>query len=446
MYKKIIAIILFFSLLPLSVNAEWETGPCLIENWPPDVVRDYIKNIRIIIGNVSKDLSWGGKSGSFKKEFNRWTNRIMAIFNLSTSWWWYFSYFDFYITEPLVDDIPYEVMRDYDMIKNESKYIERHLRKIANQWYYDSEIKDLCKWIEWICNFSSNKASDIISELYTNNEKILEYYRLSILDNKARFSGELNLVPNNFKSEFNKYYNWSTWVSCSGNDGDGGFIWFFKKAWDQIKNIMNWQEMTKEWINEWQEWWNMLLWLDTQDQSYRELEEELLWQELRRQWLSIDSSEKVLGNLRKYNTCIDSDGATFAKCIWENISNRLNPFNESDIKDFNDALWAIEDWFDESMSFFTWENNTSTSLTIKWVSDTIWKNKTTDEIASYLRSTYESQESYIADPELNTQQLIWRLIKMHIDLVKTIEILDGTIEVSEEVCDRQGTGMGRCSY
>lgn len=124
--KKIAILFILFYISCANTVFAWECNKtCKIKDGTPDVITNFITNQRILVNNITGFVNLSQKNLyllilailvlNYKKSF--------SIF-LPESYKWYYSYFNFYVTYPLQNEYVYEIWRDYDLLEQESKWIQ----------------------------------------------------------------------------------------------------------------------------------------------------------------------------------------------------------------------------------------------------------------------------------------------------------------------------------
>lgn len=428
MKKYIILLIVFFTFINQTFSyKEWE---CNINEWSADILKKYIVDLRTVITNVSsslmKEKSQLEKNNWVSKDLSAVKNRLIKAYNLVIDWNWYMSYFNFYVTYSLNSEYVGEIWRDYKKLETESKWIDRYIKMVADKWYSDIVLDKevVCKWVTDCKSWWT--VLEILTSLYNNNEKLMDYYRLSIMWDEKDFDKEFLLVWDNsvFKTEFNKYYNKNTTALCSFNWSEGSF---YKRAFKQIQNISKYQDSMDKWMKEWQEAINLMNWFNDKTRE-RQNERDLLRKELGRQWLSWKASAKILSNLDEYN-----------KNWWFTQNNN---FVSNSVTYFTDSVKYQVDVFNDYIKkeYLNKANkdpkkNPNTNLGRAWDIDknlqtVAWINKKLSELYNLQYQTIWAQENV-------AEKYIWQIIELHEEINTATNIFISTKKKAEKVCDDQ---------
>lgn len=417
-YKKImikkILIICSILIITSHVNA---AGSCLIKDWPSDLLSKYLENNKIVILNITNEIS----SSNIKSD-TKIKDNIIWIFNEIINIEWYVSYFNYYLIFPISNDITKEVKRDYKLLEKEWEWLNKYLKIISKKWY-NIQIKNACKWInEENCNLEWN-ALKIIWELIQNQSYIIDIYRKAVMWNKNINNNNLILVDNVNNKFINdiitNYWNWDNCV-----DSEEGF---FAKISTAIKEIWNYNNKYKDWIKEWTDAIDLLNWSTSTD----ELEKELLTAELARQWIWWKRADAILWNLEKYNknwwySKENNFISNTYRYLWEVIKEEVAKFNINVIDKFNNM------WGDE-------KTKTITSILSDWE-----KVKVNMNIANSVSQIYNSELPYMELWDKNSILIRTDIINMHNNLNNWINTLKKTCEISVKICNDQDSWNWLC--
>ena len=309
----------------------------------------------------------------------------------------------------------------------------KYILYINKQWIDPQLTKDqVCAGITVNCDFEWN-ASTVMWLIANNHENFLEYFRLSILGKKASFNKTLSLVWDDFQSDFWEYYNENTSDNCSSCEDN--FKDRMKKAISFLSNI---QEVGKNGIKEWQDAIAILNG-SIDEREYERLERELLEEELSRQWISSKWSEAILNNLDRYNETggfsLDNNFITNSFDYFINsVKSEIQEFRDSVLEEFNEPV-------DHPVA-----PNSSPSVPIEKFNTThkeLWTTKTVEE---QIAEMYQKELPYANLQDDSDESLRARIIQMHFDLSKSIEMLSKTIKVSQKVCNDQARWEWKCDY
>ncbi len=431
MKTKIFALTFLFSLLvSSSAFADDTCSECKIKDAPWETLNQFIKNIDKIKSNVQSEVksSWPVERTATSKLQRTIIKGLNTIF----TWDEYFSWFEYYVTFPLSQSVPYEIKRDYEMIEKEEKKITKTLRIITERWYKETLIKEPCKWVEWIICDSINwkDASFILTQLLTSTKEVKNYFVASIIW-KTNDDEKFYLLPKNFTSNMNIYYNESTAETCSKCEWNST-----QRMEKAITAITEFNKQGKKWIQTWVDAWNMLIW-NQERATKRENERMILLKELSRQGLSSENTSIIMGNLERFNeTWFFSLKNNFLtnsfSSVGRKIYEQLDDFNETVLQTYNKKTSTTE-----------WKVNTS--VPVQNITKVNEKVKITNEIKKEIAAIYSSELPFANIEDTSAQQLQGRFLELHTNLIQTIKRLDEIIPISQKVCNDQGTWMWKCN-
>lgn len=424
MKKITIFFILILSLLPNITFWIESSEKCLISDWTSPVITSYIKNIRTVLSNVNSKLIKSTPDKSIIINYTKAKTLISRGYFSITNWDYYWSYFNFYVTYTISNEYVAPIWRDYNILENETKWLDKYYNYLINKWFLEISLKkeDIC-WNLENCNYEWN-VIDILTKIKSELEYFKNYYRSTITNwwivlDKTK----IQLIPESFEEDFAKYYNAESTMNCS-RDG-----WFFERISKKAQEIIDWQKMSKDWIKSMKEAIALARWEWYWDKTYAEIEKELLQKELARQWVNPNQAEVMIQNLEKYNTSWFSKDNNFItnsfNYIYSSIKNQLNDFNKTVLETFDDEKksTSVENFMDIK----------------KW-------NELNNEIAKNIAEIYHTQIPNTSSQEELIDNVIWRLVKMHNNINNSIEVLDKTIKISQKVCNSQAFGKWKCEY
>ncbi len=414
----IVLILLSLRITPV-IAAQDCNKSCKISDAPAPALTEYFTNIEKATSNILEAL-WEAeptKSTNIKNE----RNRVISSLNSLLSFWDYFGSFDFEIALPITNEVPQAVKRDHRHIKRLTEKLSRILKtaeKRATAWV---NVKNICDGVSY-CKLSDGSARDYLVELIKNNQKIAQLYRSSILD-KPFLAKDQNfiLVSDDFKWQIRSYYNKDTLSSCS--ECKGGFLDTIR---EKIKNISNLQANAKEGIQKWKDAWAMLRWWKATP-WYAEKEAALLAWYLESQWISSEQADIIMSNLERYN-----GGGLSTSNPLDSSAYHAQAQVEAKVKTFRETLLE---------KFSSGEDKIPIAEIVRV--DTQMKDS--EEVKKEIASVYEDLLPFSITQDTATQELQWRIIRMHFSLVNAINILGGEIPKAERLCDKQDVGNGKCT-
>ncbi len=431
--KKIAILFILFYISCANTVFAWECNKtCKIKDGTPDVITNFITNQRILVNNITEVLYKSEPKKSISSDISNISTKLQKSFSifLPESYKWYYSYFNFYVTYPLQNEYVYEIWRDYDLLEQESKWIQTYYEYVVSNWYTDINLdKDICKWVT-NCDYSWN-IIDVLNSLKYNLDILKDYYRESITSKNDYFAFEkydldkdLRLVDKDFKSNFDEYYNWNTTSDCSSCD------WSFTDRFKKLSYaIIDYQNSYKDWIQEWKNAIDLLNW---DVDNYDEIERELLSQELWNQWIWWSQADTILRNLDKYNK------------NWFVWSLKNNYITNSFEYVMSNVYWQWNEFYENVLTNFPDDNTQSVSVY------DFWKSKS--DLAT--RNWLDQKIAYLYYSELPSAQIqdntawnfISKLIEMHTNLSLSNKTLEKLIKISQKICNSQAFWIWKCEY
>lgn len=421
--KKTIITSLLLILTLQSAFAE-----CSIKDSSADVLKDYIWNLRKVVSKVTSDLwqNWSDKSTITKieQDFIRGINRVIDFD-------WYYSSFEFTVLQ-LTNEVPYEIKRDRNLLKNELTYLQNYLERIVRRWYANNSIKDVCSWLE-NCTLSWN-WQQVITELIKNTSKIITLYENSILGDSTTFSNsDFILVWPNFKDEFVKSYNKQILMDCSSSEW-----WFWDRASKSMEKISLDSQYMKDATKKWIEAWDLLTWKISKEEE-RQMERDLLRKELSRQWIPANQAQVIMDNLERYNQ-------EWWFSAWNNFfTNSFNSIASAGWK-FISTFWSFISWIADLWksiwSMFSSDSNW-------WVSTEFINTETSSKdntklMFEKMQKLYAEEQLYAWQEVIIDEKIVDELIDLHINLSNIAKTLDWTVENSENACKEQSVWEWNC--
>jgi hypothetical protein len=217
---------------------------------------------------------------------------------------------------------------------------------------------------------------------------------------------------------------------------------------DKIKEILDWQKVTKQWLIQWDEALlklrcssnPSLAWCDSP--KIKDFEKNLLKNELRRQWLSSNMTRKMLKNLNDFNN----------NCKWDDLISNATCAGKLAVENSAKAVynWDSQKWED----WWFVQNFLSAAEGIIWK----WLGKKTNvSINNLVKATDTQNHEDLIKKEIGELYQAWlwsiwqsadeedklqsKIIDIHLSLVKSIEILNDTAKISCEVSRMQWASL-----
>jgi hypothetical protein len=466
--NKLIFITIIFNLLTYNSFAEWscESG-CKIKSWTPEVVLEYISNNKKIISNLSANLWKGSTEYNIPTNINVWWNSKSILDlekkdkpwyinenNSFSTWIWlriYNSLFNWKETESWfkyflsnIDwDVPTPISRDLRLIDNQNQTLNYFLSRVIKWWHSsnDIDVKKACEWVEdnWKCEkLLGNNIEEAIKNLINNNSTINLILRKELWFmwfNSIVWSDsydELFAISENFKSEIQSNYNKETYKSCANCKW-----WSVERIKKSIKKISLNDKDWKKWMDEWENAWNLLLWIkDDENKKNDKSERNLLTQELAKQWVSSSNWSAVLNDLK------ENQWKTFWMSIWNNpITNSFENFIDAISTPFKSKKITI---LSETVGNLFWEGKETISINEITAEKKVIVDDT--DISKKIKNIVKQNQAIISKQNKSTDKLQWRIIQLHINLSQTINTIEKIIPKTEKICNDQDSGNGKCNY
>lgn len=426
MIKKIIIhFFIIISILISNIVFSDCSNSCMIYDGPADVLTKYLDNLKRLSNNYNSEISKLKVDNSVSKSYSSNKSSISKAFNNIINWDWYYSLFDFYVIYWTTTEYVPEVWRDYNLLEQQEKSLDKLLKKISSRKFNEDTIntKNLCKWVE---NCYFDEWLNAISSLWViieNHKAVMDYYRQSITWKKKFFTKKLLFTPVGFEKDFWTYYNEYTSKNCSSCEWNT-----FDRVTKQINLISNWQQQAKDWMKSWQDAIAMLDWtIDTRREE--RIERELLEKELKSQWTNLHQSDAMLSNLDKYNkNWWYSEGNNFITNSFDYLKNSV----KSQVDSFKESI--LENFKKSSKKEVSIDNFSN-------VEENINMSKIIEEEIS---SLYNKELPFASFQDDTNLWLEWRILELHYDLNQAIWNLDSTIKVSQKVCNDQWKWLWVC--
>lgn len=407
------------------------SSSCLIETEPAQALTDYIKNVRKAVTNTNKSLLNNIDKKDTWQLSLAW-NDIARIYNEMINWDWFYTDFKYYLTFPMLNDIPAPIQRDLTMLENETEWLRSYLKTLVKKWYSWVSLKkeDVCSWID-NCSLQWD-PKNIIWDIIKNNTQVTTVYKQIVTNPKQSFSLDIilsNENSENFIEQLKKNY-WNDTIEACSNTQDG-FSTRIKEAKEAI--LLNNQQW-KDWIKKWRDAWKLLVG-SSDDKDYAKLEKSLLEKELSRQWLSTSAQKIMTDNLAEFNS--------------NNFYTLDNNFLVNSVAQIYDAWVKVKDWFNEATkNLFDSEDtkkiNQEASVWINKLLNSSEKVNITENIKKRLDVLNRSHLEYASIESYSTKKLQADIIKMHNKIKHSSETLRNTCELAVKVCNDQWRWKWNC--
>jgi hypothetical protein len=422
--------LIIVSILFSPVVTHGSSSSCSIENEAADSLTNYIKNVRKAVTNTNKSLLWKIDKKNTSKLSITW-NQISRIYSETINWDGFYTDFSYYLTFPMLNDIPNPIHRDLSILENETDWLRSYLETLVWKWYsWVSLDKDeVCNWVE-NCNLQWDAIS-IIWKIIKNNTQITTLYKQIVTNPNQEHSLDTILTiewSEWFIAELITHYWWTTIEDCGkSEDAFGDRI---EKAKQAI--LLN-DKVWRDWIQKWKDAWKLLVW-SSDSENYQKIEHDLLKKELARQWLSTSAQQVLLNNLKEFNAWDQWLDNNF-------ITKSFGQIYQAGVKIWNGFSEAIDWLLDEED---TQEINKNASVGINkllWVTQ---KENITNNIEKRLDILYRTHIEYASIESYSTLKLQWDVINMHDKIKNSSKILRNTCELAVKVCNDQWRWKWNC--
>lgn len=423
--KKYITFFCSLILIPHYLYANECSSSCKIADAPAPALTEYFTNIQSLQSNILEALSDAESeivnldNSEKDNSINSW-KRLLQNLNSLLNFNDHFSSFDYKIALPITNEVPNQVKRDHRKLESIdtrlSNILEASSRRNTGWWSSDT----LCDWVSY-CTLQEWSVRQALLSAIKNNREIIRLYESSILD-KAFLAENRNfiLVSDDFEAQIQDYYNKDTLGQCSKCEWN---TW--ADVSEKIKNISLKNTGYKEGIQKWKDAWALMRWWKPAHNAGTQ--NKVLGEYLDWQWISWSQSDVVLNNLDRYgsgsisgnNPSLNSEN--YARAV---VSNNLDSFSETLAEEFS------------------WKER----VPIVQLAEVNSEIASTEDLALWIQSLYESQLPFAQAQDNWSQELQLRILRMHASLVRTINELQKNKKLSEKLCDKQWTGMWRCSY
>ena len=427
--KNILFYISLLSLLILpsiNVSADECSQSCRISDAPAPALTEYFTNLETIKANILEGLSDAGSDTD--RPSVTWIrherNRVMAALNSLLSFRDHYGSFDYHISLPITNELPQEVRRDHDRITRETERLTQILETSSRRSTSSTFIEDVCSGVSY-CSFWEETAQAILVAVIQNNQKVAQLYRASVLE-KPQLATDRNfiLVADDFISEIESHYNKDTLTSCSSCEW-----WFLDTVREAMQNISFKNSDYSEWVQKWRDAWAMLMWQWWGSNPDRAREEAQLTEDyLRSQWIESERGHIILETQGRYDAGWLSSTDPLMNSQYQSQSQ-----TEQERQTFQETL------AEKTRN----DNNSIPYLEVIRVDTQI---KDDIDIAMSIETLYNDQLPYAFVQDTVTQELQAHIIRMHLDLVFTANLLWEQTDETERLCDKQATGRWRCEY
>jgi len=429
--KNIFKTFILLSLILININDTFSAAKCSIEE-TPEYIEKYIENVHKVVKNVNKLVLKKYEPTKIPKGSSKSFLKLRVIQNIQWSlnglytWEWYETDLE-YIIQWNINEIPKQLKRDVGLLEKESKNL-----KLAKPEWADIELTwfEICKWVQ-NCNFNPSakfKAISVIQLLKKSTNKLKTIIKGQANDyNFKDTETKVYLMnPDQLLEEYSK----ENIKQCNLSKSASWEKWFFITIIERIKKINLLNNYWKDWMAEWKEAVDLLLWT-ANDSKYKQKERELLAKELQKQWIWWDSASAIISNLDAYN---NSKSWEFPFLKWKQwFFNSL----QLEIDEFEEALENKFPWYKN------W-NPESKAIAAKDIPAEIKKLKKIENDNIDINSVYNKLKSLSITENIANDQLINRMIDIHVSISKMINTTNKTCAISVKVCNSQKRWQWNC--
>ena len=429
-----ILIIIYFICFAKGLHANECSSSCKIADAPAPALTEYFTNIQTLQSNILEVLSdaesqipearsesWSGSQiqAAGERSMNAW-KRLLQRLNGMLNFNDYFWSFDFKIALPITNQVPNEVKRDHRKLENISEQLTNILETSTRRNTSWTESTSICDGVSY-CDIWEISMWNVLVLAIANNREIIRLYESSILD-KAFLAENRNfiLTSTDFEWQIQEYYNKDTLWFCSRCEGNS-----WAETTEQIRNISIRNSEYEAWLQQWKDAWALMR--GGSPAHNATVENRVLSEYLGSQWIPWNQAAVVLDNLDRYGS---------GSISWSNPA--LNSENYASA-----SITNTIDTFSQTLSEQFEGRERVPIIELAQVNSEI---QSSEDLSLSIQSLYEDQLPFAQSQDISSQKLQLRILRMHASLVRSINELQGNRRLAEDLCDRQGTGMWRCSY
>ena len=417
---KIAIFIIYFTSINISfAETKWT---CQIKNWQPDIIKNYLKDLRKV---ASKIITESNKTNNNSKSLAQSKSEMLWLYNAFTSWNNYSVEWDFWLIEPIFNNVPREFYRDTKVLSNEINRLDNIMSRLTKKWVLKNKIKseNICNWIN-NCHLN-NTSWDALIQLITSTRNVKEIIQRAWANqkNNVNLCKNILFIDKNSCLQIYKIYK-NAKQECQDN-----------KTERKIKNISSNFKLSDKWIKQWKDAWALLIWEDTSLEKYNQLEKQLLQKELNRQWVNSEQAEQILKNLDDYNnngwySLTNNPISNIAKTI----NNAIDPETKDELGNFIDSIAEV------------FKDKTKKEVPISKLIELTKKNQKKSISKFDINKIYKEQLPLAQMEDLDSSKIVWKIIKMNNSIWVSINTLERTIPLSKKVCNAQWQWDWICEY
>ena len=397
MIKKITYFVLFLFIFKSSITY----ANCSI-NTTPDYIFNFIQNVNKVKNNVISKV-WSIKT-------NEENNNLYWKLNTLFSWTADKLEADYYTLK----EVPKKAKRDIELLKKEYKKIK--IDSIKKDWILT--YKDICAWIEEkYCNinkYDKLKASSVLLKLKKSISQVRLLLIKQVVTKKIIYPEEkIFLFP---KEEINKIkndYSKENLAICEADiSGEPKEKWFLATILEALNKINFTNIKNNDALATWKEALDLLYWKSQEHKIFAQ-EKQNIKEEISSNTPRIIINNNLWFNKKTFLTELKSDKDSFKQALKELFPQVENPKS-------NHTVWTIK------------------------VIKEYKKIKSEQVIVFGINEEYKKLKKLSLQENINNENLINRLINMHINLSLATNIATKTCRISQKVCNEQLTWIWDC--
>ncbi|MCK9272324.1 hypothetical protein M0P65_02145 [Candidatus Gracilibacteria bacterium] len=438
MKKAIFTLTIFFSFYTLTSAS----GSCDISSGPSPRLSEYIQDIDIVLTEIgTKAKSTCKNNEQYSKSLGRSSSKLSNDYNKILDVGSFTSSFKsiMMVTD---GDLVDPVYRDYNLIKYQHEKINKYSDSVTKKCALDIEISDsnvinnfLIKY-DW-GNKNTYTIEDTISKLREINGDIFSFYVNAIIGEKYKTSDADSAGKLNLKNDFLSYYTGDKLVGCKQEYGSGII--------DKLEGLFATGAKVNGGFDVWKNSWNLLIGNDAGKDKYSEVEKKLLSKELGKQGISPNGADQMMKNLESINKC--SDPACIAEETGRRITGTLSYFGDFFTELKNDLTDTKQDKnFSMIVNGKKVKYNPNPAKTTDEYIARLKKIETTSAIFNDIQTSYNTVKSEIDIQNTTLDSNIGNLVNLYYNLVDTNLQIKKNINVAEELCNCQASGIGNCHF
>jgi hypothetical protein len=232
-----------------------------------------------------------------------------------------------------------------------------------------------------------------------NNQKVTQLYRASILEDPQLLSDrEFILVADDFEGEIEFYYNQDTLTSCSGCE-DG----FLNTIRESIENISFKTSDYQAGVQTWKDAWAMLMGGESRSPNRDRDEAEADREYLLSERIVSDDADIIQDAMRRFGEAFSSSDPQ------ENAQTQRQVQTTPERRSFEETLLEAE-------------RNEEGDIPFRAITDVNTQIEEEEVISQSIQALYEAQLPHAFAQDVQAQEVYARIIRMHFELVRTINL------------------------